>query len=709
MADLSPAAPAPYGELAPDTDDVPVNPYSLLEAVNDASAAARNGWALFLGIMTYVLIAVAGVTHRDLLLNSRVELPILQVEIEMTRFFVFAPIVLLFFHYGVLIQHVMLARKVIEFDDAVRPLETGPKRNHPLRLELHSYFFTIALAGPERSSIFGGFLHAMIWISFVTMPVVLLLYIQVTFIPYHDVDTTWVHRITLVASVIVLALIGVFLRRTEPSFIGALFNIARRSPTAFVVTGTLITAVLLFSFLVATVPGEALDRFSRDLPRHASSSSDAARAQSANPADGIAEYIFGDGGVLDLGQFSALFNRNLVVSDQDLVSDAADNADSNEASIILRGRDLRYAQLNRTDLHRADLTGADLTGASLVGADLRDIKASCSDLSAVLTLGQSRSESCTVLTGVKMSRADVSGADFQGSFLAGASLDEANIDNANFSYAELTGVDFSAARMRRVALTGGADIVGANFLGASLQGADFTGAKLQMADFSGATLQGALFGFAQLQGTTFQGAEMNGANLTATRLHGADFSGAILEAADLSTSKIWLSVPPAPDDTRLMDTSSLKIDPPGAGDLAVLEAATQSLPEGRLKQSLVELLYALRAPKAQEWANSTDAERWRDYQVINGGTQNAANLSRNLVSLGCQVRWSDGAVASGLAQRALTRAFKGNVDTIYRGFRSERCSASGTIGTPLLMALATLVEQRLLENQAQAASTAESE
>ena len=151
--------------------EVPVNPYSLLEAVNGASSAARNGWVLFLGMMTYLLIAVAGVTHTDLLLNSRVELPILQVEIELTRFFLFAPLVLLFLHFGMLIQHVMLARKVVEFDAAVRPLEATRKRTHPLRLELHSYFYTQALAGPDRSLLFGSFLHAMIWMSFVAMPV----------------------------------------------------------------------------------------------------------------------------------------------------------------------------------------------------------------------------------------------------------------------------------------------------------------------------------------------------------------------------------------------------------------------------------------------------------------------------------------------------------------------------------------------------------
>ena len=44
-----------------------------------------------------------------------------------------------------------------------------------------------------------------------------------------------------------------------------------------------------------------------------------------------------------------------------------------ERVVRLRGRDLRFARLDRSDLHQADLTGANLDGASLAGADLRGV------------------------------------------------------------------------------------------------------------------------------------------------------------------------------------------------------------------------------------------------------------------------------------------------------------------------------------------------
>ena len=75
---------------SPETE-TPVNPYSLLEAVNRSSDTAHTAWLIFLAIMAYFMIAVAGVTHRDLLLETPVALPVLQVNIQLAQFFQFAP------------------------------------------------------------------------------------------------------------------------------------------------------------------------------------------------------------------------------------------------------------------------------------------------------------------------------------------------------------------------------------------------------------------------------------------------------------------------------------------------------------------------------------------------------------------------------------------------------------------------------------------
>ena len=50
------------------------------------------------------------------------QLPILQVKIQLKQFFQFAPIVLVLFHLGIMAQLVLLARKTLEFDHVDPPV-----------------------------------------------------------------------------------------------------------------------------------------------------------------------------------------------------------------------------------------------------------------------------------------------------------------------------------------------------------------------------------------------------------------------------------------------------------------------------------------------------------------------------------------------------------------------------------------------------------
>jgi hypothetical protein len=102
----------PMNESSPVVLDAetPVNPYSLLEAVNRSSKSANTAWLIYIALMGYLLITVAGVSHKDLLLNNDVSLPILQVKIPLTRFFLFVPVLLVLMHMAVIAQLVLLAR-----------------------------------------------------------------------------------------------------------------------------------------------------------------------------------------------------------------------------------------------------------------------------------------------------------------------------------------------------------------------------------------------------------------------------------------------------------------------------------------------------------------------------------------------------------------------------------------------------------------------
>ena len=689
-----------YGEeLVPESGsrDVPVNPYSLLEAVNDASEVAHTSWLIFLGVLAYLCVAVAGVSHQDLLLNQTVSLPILQVNIELTRFFMFAPFVLLALHFGLLVQHVMLARKVIEFDAALRPLEATDKRTHPLRLEIHSYFFTQAIAGPERSPLFSLFLHLMIWATVIVLPVLVMFYVQATFLPYHDIDITWSHRIALVLDVLLLFGIGIFLRRAETSFWGAFWRIARYSPIQFSVTGALFILVLFSSFCVATIPNEWLDRMTAKLPGMTTERIVTAGASGpTRSVFSLTAWFFEGSFDANRGKYSSFFQRNLIVTDADLVSDK--NEVPGEVTISLRDRDLRLARLDRTDLHGADFTGANLTQATLSGTDLRRTKMSCTDPDAALIQQKDRANGCTLLTGAILKGAKLAGANLRLAFLSGAKLDNANLVGADLSYVEGTGADFSNAEMQNVSLSG-AELTAANFLAAKLEGADLSGTKLFGADFSSAKLQGARFPFALAVATNFKGADLDVATLGLARLYGADLSSISAVGTDFSQALIWHAKPPG-GDSKLdsADLSQLKIKPPSERDLATIEDAISQLRDPKLKERVEALTLNIRnLAESQAWEHGAEQQAWEALMQSGPAVDPKgykARLTALLEAYSCQIQYADSGVASGAARRALGPNFKGDPADLLSRLKAKNCPATDRISTELIDKLSALVESR---------------
>ncbi|MEW5964899.1 MAG: pentapeptide repeat-containing protein [Pseudomonadota bacterium] len=679
MADLSRVAPE---------GDTPVNPYSLLEAVNNSSETANTGWLIFLGIMTYFMIAVAGVTHRDLLLETPVSLPILQVQIPITQFFQFAPPILVLFHIGVISQLVLLARKTLEFDHAIRLLEPGERRSHPLRLELHNFYFVQAIAGPHRSKVMSGFLHGMAWLTLVVIPVVLLLYIQIVFLPYHDLAITWSHRAALIVDVAMLALIGVFLMRAETSFFQAFWRTTFSNPLSFIFTGLVLVVALAFSFVAATVPGEALDRLGQTVfgaDRLEQSYRDRRRAGGfALPfvtvrADGS---LFG------------IFRRNLVVTDTDLVSDK--DVTPGEPTLNLRGRDLRYAVLDRSDLHQADITGANLDHASLVGSDLRGAWLQCADLNELLLTDDRDRASCTSAEHTNLSRAVLTGGHMTGIDLDGARLEEARLEGVEMPYSSLAGANFASARMDKADLTGGVQAQGANFLIASMQGADLTGAQLQFADFTAAAMQGAVLNHGHLEAAVMRDADMEAVSMQNAKLQGADLTGARIAGADMRMAAIWMTEPPLEDRLGMADLSDASIRPLDEGDVAALTRAIARIDQPRLKAQLADgLAPIMNIAESRKWASTPALRGWQGLitsSVAAQGDGYREKLTDYLAGAMCRPRWSNGAVATGVARRAQGQLFRGDPVALYVRLKAEACVPGKSVPSRVMSGLASAAD-----------------
>lgn len=679
MTDL--ARGAPEGET-------PVNPYSLLEAVNHSSDTAHTGWLIFLAIMAYLVIAVAGVTHKDLLLETPVSLPILQVNIQLAQFFQFAPIVLVLLHLGVVSQLTLLARETLEFDYAIRLLEATDKRTHPLRLELNNFFFVQAIAGPYRSRVMSAFLHGMSWLTLVVLPVILLIYIQVVFLPYHDEGITWTHRIALLVDILILISIGVFLMRAETSFMQAFLRTTSAHPISFVATIFVLMFVWVVSFFFATIPGEALDRFTQ---RVLGIQNDDETGQGQRYMAGFAMpfLTFGSEGSL-LG----LFKRNLDVVDTDLVSDK--DLTPGEPSLSLRDRDLRYAKLDRSDLHQADFTGSDLRGASLVGADLRGVWLQCADITHLLLTEDREAANCTVARRADFTRARLDGAHMSGADLRGAKFDEAKLDSVELAYAVLQNASFASARLDKADMTGGVQAQGANFIVANLQGADLTGASLQAADLSSADLTGALLGYAHLEGANLRDAKLNGAVLYRAFLRGAQMAGASISGADFREAKVWKTTPPVGDAEGAADLTGLVVADLGEGDVSDLKASVSRIESRRAKTKVAEATQPLTdLSETAKWVSSTEYGQWQ--MLLASGAQTYPDLYKGritdyLARLQCRPRWSNGAVATGIARRAQRQEFQGDLAVIYDRLVDATCPAAKTVSPKVLKDLSAAAD-----------------
>jgi hypothetical protein len=186
---------------------------AIKKAVDDAASVSGGLWLSYLFVLFYLAVAAGAVTHADLFLENSVKLPFLGVELPLVAFFFLAPILFLVVHAYVLVHLVMLTDKARRFHqvlyeqigDEPHLAEDELKRREVirdgLRRQLTSNIFVQMLAGPSqlRRGAFGMALFAIAWLTLVVGPVLLLLMMQVQFLPYHSSLIAWTQRVALLA------------------------------------------------------------------------------------------------------------------------------------------------------------------------------------------------------------------------------------------------------------------------------------------------------------------------------------------------------------------------------------------------------------------------------------------------------------------------------------------------------------------------------
>jgi len=448
------------------TPKLPEDVKGFLGEANAASDPARTAWLAFLALLTYVIVTLASVSHKDLLLNAPVRLPIINADIPLVGFFQYAPAMLLLVYLSLLVQHVILARKYRRFTDAIASYER--RREHPARELVHSYVFSQILAGPTPHRITKVMMQLIVYVTFAVLPIITLLYFQIKFLPFHEVWITYWHRFAVILGFAMLILLTPIMQHAPPKRkwdirMGPQEEAWEATGTQVVLVLSLLPIVVGFSWLIATVPDEWIDRRLGFVPPTRAGIGAEDEAKLLNPI--VRNLVYDrlpDDGNKGWWRRWLLSYRVLIVEDIDLGIDEA-------AKLVLRERNFRYAILNRSDFRRADLTWADLRGAQMWRTSA---KGKLND---------------TQLQGAVLKEAQLQGAHLSSASFQGADLNFAELQGANLSYAKLQGADLRDAQLQ-----------GADLRYARLDGADLTRANLQDADLEGATLQGAMLASAEI-------------------------------------------------------------------------------------------------------------------------------------------------------------------------------------------------------------------
>lgn len=83
---------------------------SLLNSANSTAQLVRNIYLTFLLFGTYLSITITSTTHEQLLKGSFLVLPLLNAKIPIFGFYLITPIVLVLFHFNILLHFYFLSR-----------------------------------------------------------------------------------------------------------------------------------------------------------------------------------------------------------------------------------------------------------------------------------------------------------------------------------------------------------------------------------------------------------------------------------------------------------------------------------------------------------------------------------------------------------------------------------------------------------------------
>ena len=512
--------------------------------VVSSAVDVRRAFFIFGAFSLYLIITVSSTTHLQLLTGTVFKLPILSVDIPILGFYVALPLLYL-------LAHVNLMGELNALCEDVRRLKQHlADTNLPLHEKI-PFGPARALIQPEDNGVPRSLVNGVTLLAIALLPPLVLLLVQIRFLPYHAEWVTFGHRIIILLDVALVFFLWLPLK-SRCLDIAQEESVERRSPRAQWVfqvkawwtslrrayrhgaepwiCSLFFIPVLMISTVLITVPDSRWEKLGIKMFDWAGLGTKEIGVIPNDQADGdIPSWTYHGITPAERKMLTLTYDwfeaptswhwmrRNLIVTHADLVSmRPSDEAlllvkgdeeetkelwESGSRGLDLRGRNLRYADFSFSELQMVDLRGADLEGAvlrdaSLQYAKLRDINEAkllrCASDDPVHRELKPRLNAVYCRTNLR--HAILQNAKMQHAELWEADLTGANIKWAKLSYADLNHAVLSFADME------GADLQGAKINDANLRGVILKKAKLRDAeikngtDLTGAKLQGAVIG-----------------------------------------------------------------------------------------------------------------------------------------------------------------------------------------------------------------------
>ena len=152
-------------------------------------------------------------------------------------------------------------------------------------------------------------------------------------------------------------------------------------------------------------------------------------------------------------------------------------------------------------------------------------------------------------------------------------------------------------------------------------------------------------------------------------------TGVKMPGSDLRGALVWRTVPPGSEAAvAVSDMARIVMRPLSEDELTALGASLAPLENGPLKTRLADSLGPLvDAGQNGAWALAPDQQLWQGFvkaseAAIADGYK--ARLTEYLTRLMCRSRFANGAVAAGVARRAMAAGFKGDMPVLYDKLRA---------------------------------------